>query len=103
INRHLAPAQRANLRAIFVHADHVVAALGEAGSSDQPHVTRTNDRNFHRPPQPAKRKRLKQLTLAYRIEPRVPCSACAFSSTIAPPCRNAPECAEKLDRFVPRT
>ncbi len=54
IDRNLALLEHPDLRGILVHADDVVAVLGQTRTCDEPHVTASNDRNLHQSPAPAR-------------------------------------------------
>ncbi len=47
VDRDFALAQAVDLGRIVVHTHHMVADLREARSGDQPHVSRSDDRNSH--------------------------------------------------------
>src|SRR5262249_6136643 len=48
VDRQLAPLQGPDLAGVLVDADHLVAALRQAGCSDQADIPCTDDRNLHR-------------------------------------------------------
>ena len=47
VDRHLAPVEPLDPRGVDVHAEHVVARIGQARPGDQPDVARAEDRDFH--------------------------------------------------------